>query len=97
MVDGNISNPFEVSTGVLQGDVLVPFLFVILVDYSLKKAASDLDSGVVTHPRRSRRYPVKLLNHLGFDDDIALLESTIPRAQTQLTIVQLQQRKILAS
>ena len=87
-------------TGVLQGDVLVPFLFVILVYYSLKKAASDLDSGVVTHPRRSRRYPVnmvKLLNDLGFDDDIALLESTIPRAQTQLTIVQLQQRKILAS
>ena len=32
MVDGNISDPFEVSTGVLEGDVLVPFLFIILVD-----------------------------------------------------------------
>ena len=47
MVDGNISEPFEVSTGVLQGDVLAPFLFIILVDYLLKKATSDVDSGTV--------------------------------------------------
>ena len=85
MVDGNISEPFEVSTGVLQGDVLAPFLFIILVDYLLKKATSDLDSGAVTHPRRSRRYPVKVLYDLDFADDIALLESTIPRSQAQLT------------
>ena len=31
MVDGNISDPFEVSTGVLQGDVLAPFLKSLLV------------------------------------------------------------------
>lgn len=54
MVDGNISDPFDVSTGVLQGDVLAPFLFVILIDYLLTKATSELDSGVITHPRRSR-------------------------------------------
>ena len=85
IVDGNISESFEVSTGVLQGDVLAPFLFIILVDYLLKKATSDLDSRAVTHPRRSKRYPVKVLNDLDFADDIALLESTIPRAQAQLT------------
>ena len=81
MVDGNISDPFDVSTGVLQGDVLAPFLFVILVDYLLKKATSELDSGVLTHPRRSSRHLAKLLNDLDFADDIALLESSIPRAQ----------------
>ena len=85
MVDGNISEPFEVSTGVLQDDFLAPFLFIILVDYLLKKTTSDLDSGAVTHPRRSRRYPVIVLNDLDFADDIALLESTIPWAQAQLT------------
>ena len=85
MVDKNISEAFEVSTGVLQGDVLAPFLFIILVDYLLKKATSDLDSGAVTHSRRSRRYSVKVLNDLDFLDDIALLESTIPQAQAQLT------------
>ena len=33
-VDGNLSDPFDVTTGVLQGDVLAPFLFVVLVDYT---------------------------------------------------------------
>ena len=81
MVDGNISDPFEVSTGVLQGDVLAPFLFIVLVDYLLKKATSDVDTGVVTHPRRSRRYPARVINDLDFADDIALLESTMSQAQ----------------
>ena len=85
MVDGGLSDPFDVTTGVLQGDVLAPFLFVVLVDYLLKKATSQLDSGVVTHHRRSRRHPAKSLNDLDFADDIALLESSISRAQAQLT------------
>ena len=85
MVDGGLSDPFDITTGVLQGDVLAPFLFVVLVDYLLKKATSQLNSGVVTHPRRSRRHPVKSLNDLDFADDIALLESSISRAQAQLT------------
>ena len=33
MVDGIISESFDVTTGVLQGDVLAPFLFIILVDH----------------------------------------------------------------
>ena len=85
MVDGDLFDPFDVTTGVLQGDVLAPFLFVVLVDYLLKKATSQLDSGVVIHPRRSRRHPAKSLNDLDFADDIALLESSISRAQAQLT------------
>ena len=85
MVDGNISEPFQVTTGVLQGDVLAPFLFIVLIDYMLQKATEDSDSGVVTHPRQSRRHPAKVLNDLDFADDIALLESSIPRAQAQLT------------
>ena len=36
MVDGGLSDPFDVTTGVLRGDVLAPFLFVVLVDYLLK-------------------------------------------------------------
>ncbi len=84
MVDGGISDPFNVTTGVLQGDVLAPFLFIILVDYLLEKA-SEPGTGVETHPRQSRRYPAKYLNDLDFADDIALLESSMQRAQLQLT------------
>ena len=85
MVDGNLSEPFDVTTGVLQGDVLAPFLFVVLFDYLLKKATPQLDSGVVTHPRPSRRHPAKSLNDLDFADDIALLESSISQAHAQLS------------
>ena len=45
----------------------------------------DLDLGVVTHPRLSRYYPVKVFNYLNFTDDMALLESTVPQAMAQLT------------
>ncbi len=55
MVDGSISASFQVTTVVLQGNVLAPFLFIILVDYLLKKSTSGINAGVVTHPRRS--YP----------------------------------------
>ena len=83
MVDGSISKPFSVTTGVLQGDVLAPFLFIILVDYLLLRF-TDGDSGVLTCPRKSSRYPAKV-NDLDFADDIALLESSISCAQSQLT------------
>ena len=85
MVDGNLSDPFDVTTGVLQRYVLAPSLFVVLVDYLLKKATSQLVSGVVTHPRRSWRQPAKSLNDLDFADDIALFESSISQAQAQLS------------
>ena len=84
MVDGSVSEPFDATTGVLQGDVLAPFPFIIFVDYLLGKASGP-DCGVVTCPRRSRRYPAKMLNDLDFADDIALLESSMSRAQFQLT------------
>ena len=32
---------FEITTGVLQGDTLAPFLFVICIDYVLIKALDD--------------------------------------------------------
>lgn len=85
MVDGSISDPFEVTTGVLQGDVLAPFLFVILIDYLMKSTTEGTDAGVVTHPRQSSRHPAKVLNDLDFADDIALLESSIQKAQAQLS------------
>ena len=85
MVHGNLPDLFDITSGFLQGDVLAPFLFVVLIDYLLKKVTSQLDSGVVTHPRCSRRHPAKSLNDLDFAEDIALLESSISQAQAQLS------------
>ena len=39
----------------------------------------------MTHQRQSRRIPEVVLNDLDFADDICLLESSVPRAQDQLT------------
>ena len=49
------------------------------------RVMSPPESGVVTHPRQSRRHPAKTLNDLDFADNIALLESSIPKALRQLT------------
>lgn len=38
------------------------------VDYLLGEASGP-DSGVVTRPRQSRRYPANMLNDLDFADD----------------------------
>ena len=32
---------FEITTGVLQGDTLAPFLFIICLDYVLTKSVDD--------------------------------------------------------
>ena len=58
MVDGNLSETFAVSTGVLQDDVQASFLFVILV------ATTDIDTGIVIHRRQSRRHPAIVPNYL---------------------------------
>ena len=41
LVDGNVSEEFNVTTDVLQGDTLAPFLFIIVIDYMLKNAQLD--------------------------------------------------------
>ena len=57
LVDRNISDPFEVSTKVLQGDVLAPFLCIVLVDYHMRKATSDLDGVEHTLPAQDDIQP----------------------------------------
>ena len=86
MADASISVPFQVTTGVLHGDVLAPFLFITLIDYLMMKATQNIEPGVVTHPRLSRRYPTESLQDMDFADDIALLESSMENAQAQYTI-----------
>ena len=57
---GNISGPFQVTTCVLQGNVLAPCPFSIglLNDYLMMKATEDTDSGAVTQPVQSRRQTI---------------------------------------
>lgn len=70
---------FDITTGVLQGDTLAPFLFVIVLDYAISKAMAvkEEELGFTITPRRSRRHPKVALADLGFADDVALLSDEI--------------------
>ena len=70
---------FDITAGVLQGDTLAPFLFIIVLDYALRKAINGREEelGFTITPRKSRRYPKEALTDLDFADDISLLSDQI--------------------
>ena len=58
--DGNFDF-FEVLAGVLQGDTLAPYLFIIALDYVLRTLIDKhSELGFTLQPRRSRRYPATI-------------------------------------
>ena len=61
--------------GVLQDDALAPYLFAIVIDYTMRQAVGDqeLDLGFKLDKRRSRRRQPIAITDLDFADDIALL------------------------
>ena len=65
---------FEILAGVLQGDTLAPYLFIIVLDYVMRMAiGEDKDMlGFTVTPRRSRRQPVAV-GVIDFANDISLL------------------------
>ena len=81
---------FEILAGVLQGDTLAPYLFIIVLDYVMRMAIrEDKDMlGFTVTPRRSRRHPAEVITDLDFADDIALLSDTLQQAQELLTRVE---------
>ena len=92
LVEGKVTDEFNITTGVLQGDTLAPFLFIIVLDYVLNEAEKEYaeetgSHGFTTKLRNGPRSPAEALFDLAFADDIALLEGNLERAQTQLTIL----------
>ena len=73
IVEGNISEEFELTTGVLQSDTLAPFLFIIVLDYVMRKAEVDKtndkgEHGFITNFRESkRRFLTRFLRFFGSD------------------------------
>ena len=64
-----MSEPFRVTTGVLQGDTLAPFLFVIVLDYAMRKIPPGYGFTIHKQPRT-------VVEDLDFADDIALLDKS---------------------
>ena len=87
---------FNISTGVLQGDTLAPFLFAIFLDYALRKAIEGKEEELGFHlsRRRSRRISPIVLTDLDFVDDIALISQEIDSAQRLLTNVEVETKNV---
>ena len=55
--DGN-TDYFDIVAGMLQGDTLAPYLFIICLDYVLRMSIGKTkDNGFKLAKERSRRYP----------------------------------------
>ena len=83
-LDGD-TNYFDIMAGVLQGDRLAPYLFIICLDYVFRMSIDiKKDNGFKLIKERSRRYPAQKITDVDYADDIALLANTLAQAKTQL-------------
>ena len=76
---------FDIIAGVLQGDTLAPYLFIICLDNVLRTSIDNIsENGFELKKKRSRRYPAKTITDTDYADDIALLANTPSQAETLL-------------
>ena len=74
-----------VKAGILQGDILAPFLFIMVVDYVLRNSVDTIkNKGFKLHPRRSSRHKVEYLTDTDFADDIAIISNSLENAEAVL-------------
>ena len=82
--DGDIEY-FDIVAGVLQGDTLAPYLFIICLDYVLRTSIDKIkENGFELTKKRSRRYPATTITDANYADDIAILANTPDQAETLL-------------
>ena len=76
---------FDIVAGVLQGDTLAPYLFIICLDYVLRTSIDKIkENGFELTKRRSKRYPATTITDTDYADDIAILANTPDQAETLL-------------
>ena len=74
---------FDIVAGVLQGDTLAPYLFIICLDDVLRTSIDKIrENGFELTKKRSRRYPAKTITDADYADDIAILANTPNQAET---------------
>ena len=87
---------FDIVAGVLQGDTLAPYLFTIVLDYTMRQAVGDSEEklGFELERRKSSRHPAVTISDLDFADDIALLSENNEQAQQLLQNLEEESAKV---
>ena len=76
---------FKITTGVLQGDTIALFLFIICLDYVLRKSIDcNTDLGLQITERKSTRYPAINITEADYADDIAITINNLREANLLL-------------
>ena len=75
----------NIVAGVMQGDTLAPYLFIICLDYVLRTSIDKIkDNSFKLRKERSRRYPTQTMTDTDYAKDIVLLANTPVQAETLL-------------
>ena len=76
---------FDIVAGVLQGDTLAPYQFIICLDYVLR-TLKDLmqEKGFKLAKERRRKYPAKTITDVDYANDIALVSNTPAQTESLL-------------
>ena len=93
---GGETQLFEILAGVLQGDTLAPYLFLIVLDYALRMAieGKEEDLGFQLSKRWSRRVEPEIVTDFYFAGAIALLSEELYQAQELLQRVETSVAKV---
>ena len=78
--DGDTDN-FVIVAGVLLGDTLSPYLFIICLNYVLRTSIDKMKDNCFKLAKEiSRRYPTQTITDADYADDIVLLANTTAKA-----------------
>ena len=76
---------FDIVAGVLQGDILAPYLFIICLDYVLRTfIILKKENNFKLAKESSRRYSAQTITDVDYADDIALLANSTAQAESLL-------------
>ena len=76
---------FDIVAGVLQGDTLALYLFIICLDYVLRTAIDKMKgNGFKLTKERSRKYPTHTITDADYTDDTTVLANTPAQAESML-------------
>ena len=82
---GGGTDYLDIVAGVLQGNTLAPYLFIICLDYVLRTSLDKIkENGFKLTKEKSRRCPAKTITDAEYADDIAIMANAPAQAETLL-------------